>query len=76
MNHEVRSEASVKPVVSIVRNNLMTREGYSPYCGGHMPAWQSPRTRFDGQQFACNCGWRSSFEPEFIAEYKAKWSNP
>lgn len=61
--------------MSIVRGNLMKEKGYSPYCGdgsGHCPM---PRTHFDGEQFICkHCGWRSAFPPEFIAEYKAKWS--
>lgn len=60
--------------MSVVRDNLMTRPGYSPYCGTHLPAWQAPRTRFNGQQFECTCGWTSSFEPEFIEAYKAKWT--
>lgn len=30
-----------------------------------------PRTGFDGEQFKCICGWRSEFEPEFIAQVKA-----
>jgi len=32
-----------------------------------------PRTRWDGDQFKCSCGWRSQLPAEFIAEYKAKW---
>lgn len=60
--------------MSIVRENLMTRPGYSPYCG-----WEgcrtTPRTRFVNGQFQCpECGWRSSFPADFIAEYQAKWS--
>jgi hypothetical protein len=31
-----------------------------------------PRTHFDGRQFVCACGWRSSFPADFIAKYKAK----
>jgi rubredoxin len=61
--------------MSLVRHNLMTRQGYSPYCGGER-CRTMPRTRFDGEQFVCpTCGWRSSFEPEFIAAYKAHWVN-
>jgi predicted RNA-binding Zn-ribbon protein involved in translation (DUF1610 family) len=58
--------------MTTVRHNLMTRSGYTPYCGGvNCPM---PRTRFDGEQFACPaCGWRSGFEPAFIAAYKAQW---
>lgn len=59
--------------MSIVRDNLMTRKGYSPYCGstGHCPL---PRTHFDGEQFVCkHCGWRSEFPKEFIDTYKREW---
>ena len=62
--------------MSIVRNNLMTRPGYAPYCG-NANCSTMPRAPFNGQQFECRCcGWKSSFEPEFIAEYKAKWAKP
>lgn len=61
--------------MSIVRENLMTRPGYAPYCGGDRCPQRNPRARFNGEQFCCSaCGWKSSFEPEFIAQYKAKWS--
>ena len=59
--------------VSIVRRNLMDREGYSPYCGSD-DCRTSPRTLFNGKQFVClHCGWKSSFPVKFINEYKAKW---
>lgn len=54
--------------MSIVRNNLLTRLGYVPYCGNDTCF---SRTQFDGWQFKCRCGWRSAFEPEFIEQYKA-----
>ena len=58
--------------MSIVRENLMTRPGYTPYCGnGHC---SMPRTNWTGGQFKCPyCGWVSQFPADFIAEYKAKW---
>lgn len=59
--------------MSIVRENLMNEKGYSPYCGDFWCRFHMPRTSFDGEQFKCMCGWRSTFEPEFIAEYKRKW---
>lgn len=62
--------------MSIVRENLMTRPGYSPYCGDMECRAGMPRTSFDGQQFVCACGWRSEFDPEFISAYRAKWSLP
>lgn len=58
---------------SIVRANLMTEPGYSPYCGDMKCRHGMPRTRFNGSQFQCTCGWKSGFPPEFIADYKAKW---
>ncbi len=59
--------------MSIVRENLMNKPGYTPYCGNERCP-DMPRTRFDGEQFVCPCcGWRSSFEEEFIDAYKAKW---
>lgn len=58
--------------VSVVRRNLMTVPGYSPYCGAMCRVM--PRTRFNGEQFVCPCcGWVSSFPKEFIDEYKKKW---
>lgn len=60
-------------VNSTVRNNLLTREGYSPYCGNGNCTMHMPRTQFDGLQFECLCGWRSAFPREFIAAYKQRW---
>lgn len=57
--------------MSIVRDNLLNRPGYTPYCGGHTCRFM-PRTVFDGEQFKCDaCGWRSGFEAAFIEQYKA-----
>lgn len=57
----------------------MKINGYTPYCG-NMGAnnakggCHNPRTYFDGNQFFCPfCGWRSSFETDFINRYKKKW---
>lgn len=60
--------------MSIVRDNLMNERGYTPYCGAEDCYLHWPRTRFNGQQFACRCGFETTFEPEFIAAYKAKWA--
>ena len=62
--------------MSIVRENLMMRKGYSPYCGDLTCRFHWPRTAFDGEQFKCMCGWRSEFPADFIAKYKAKWKQP
>ena len=56
---------------SLVRNNLMNRQNYTPYC---LNCETLVRTRFNGSQFECGgCGWVSSFEDEFIAGYKERW---
>lgn len=63
--------------MSIVRDNLMTRPGYAPYCGNVVSCFFGmPRTHYKRHQFECMCGWRSEFEPEFIAQYEAKWATP
>jgi hypothetical protein len=54
--------------MSLVRENLLNRLGYVPYCGRDTCF---SRAQFDGEQFKCRCGWRSAFEPEFIEQYKA-----
>ncbi len=59
--------------MSLIRDNLMNRPGYSPYCGGEKCNAGMPRTKFNGKQFTCFCGWQSGFDDEFIAQYKAKW---
>lgn len=56
---------------SIVRKNLMTKPGYVPYCGSDKCVYRWPRAKFNGYQFQCLCGWRSSFEESFIEEYRA-----
>lgn len=60
--------------MSIVRDNLMTREGYTPYCGNDACRFRMPRTTYKRGQFECLCGWRSGFEQDFIAKYEAKWA--
>lgn len=62
--------------MSIVRDNLMTRKDYKPYCGNENCRFNMPRTRYIGGQFQCGCGWRSSFEADFIEAYEAKWTEP
>lgn len=60
---------------SIIQQNLLTVPHYSPYCGS-ADCKTVPRTVFDGEQFKCPlCGWRSRFEPEFIADYKKRWED-
>lgn len=67
--------------LTIVRENLMNRPGYSPYCGDELCRPRTPysperwpRTRFNGKQFVCpKCGWISEMPDDFIARYKKKW---
>ena len=61
---------------SIVRENLMTREGYKPYCGKNHCSQNMPRAKYDSrlEQFTCGCGWVSEFPKDFIDRYKQKWS--
>jgi hypothetical protein len=61
--------------MSIVQGNLMTRPGYTPYCGADGCPLRMPRTVFDGSQFKCQCGWRSGFKAEFIDKYKQRWAD-
>lgn len=61
----------LKSGLSIVRQNLLSVPGYTPYCGNAEKCTHlMPRTKFNGQQFECECGWVSQFEPEFIDDYK------
>jgi hypothetical protein len=64
------------PNTSIVRENLLTRIGYTPYCGADRCPRSWPRTKFNGAQFACGCGWTSQYEAEFIDRYKAVKVHP
>lgn len=56
--------------MSIVRDNLLNRPGYTPYCGAENCRFGMPRTRFNGQQFQCGCGWQSGFEAAFVEQFK------
>lgn len=60
--------------VSLIRTNLMSRQGYSPYCGNDDCIVGMPRTLFKDDQFHCMCGWVSALDAPFIAEYKQKWN--
>ena len=66
---------------TIVRENLMTEPGYSPYCGNNtsrtaLGGCDNPRTKFNGEQFVCpKCGWTSSFPINFITRYKEYLNN-
>lgn len=58
--------------MSTVRDNLLNRPGYTPYCGSENCRLRMPRTWFNGEQFQCGCGWKSGFEAAFIEQYKQK----
>lgn len=55
---------------SIVRNNLMKRPGYAPYC---MACTSMSRMVWDGMQFKHVCGSRTEFPDDFLALYRARW---
>lgn len=61
--------------LSIVRQNLLSRPGYTPYCGNEKCFLSWPRTHWDRQkrQFACYCGWCSQFDEAFIQQLNDKW---
>jgi hypothetical protein len=59
-------------MISIVRDNLLNEKGYTPYCGSEKCRYHYPRTRFNGSQFECSCGWVSKLPESFIQEYKAR----
>jgi hypothetical protein len=61
--------------MNLIRDNLMTRPGYSPYCGSERCSAGMPRTTFNGSQFRCRCGWISGFDAEFIEKYKHQWDS-
>ncbi len=57
--------------MSTIRDNLLKRKYYAPYCGAEKCNGSWPRTDFDGKQFKCSsCGWKSNFENEFIEKVK------
>lgn len=56
---------------SIVRSNLLSQHHYAPYCGKDYCGARWPRMVFNGHQFQCACGYKTTFEPEFIEQYKA-----
>ena len=70
---------------SIVRNNLMKRPGYAPYCMGFrrnedgdtmetICTTMFHRMSWNGEQFLCRfCGSRTEFPADFITGYKARW---
>ena len=61
---------------SIVRENLMTKENYYPYCGADCCTHIMPRTKWNVKlkQFVCSCGWISMFPSDFIKRYRKQWS--
>lgn len=63
---------------STVRENLMEREHYSPYCGDGKCIFRMPRTAFSPKlnQFTCKCGWVSGFPESFIKTYLTRWAAP
>lgn len=63
--------------LTIVRQNLMTKEGYHGYCGAMEKCTKGmPRTKWDAQigQFVCGCGWVSAYPDDFIKRYRERWN--
>ena len=60
---------------TVVRENLMAQENYSPYCGAEKCFLRNPRAKWDNYkyQFTCRCGWTSSFPSDFIERYRVRW---
>lgn len=55
---------------SVVRNNLMSKSGYRPYCGNDS-CKSMLRTVFYKGQFHCGiCLWHSTYEETFIATWQ------
>ena len=62
-------------VFSPVRQNLMIRPNYTPYCG-NFKYCTLPRTFYDQGQFRCpRCGWVSNFPQDFMELYHSHWGN-
>lgn len=61
--------------ISTVRDNIMSDEYYTPYCGSFTCNLRSPRTNWSGKQkqFTCKCGWSSNFPQNFIKRYISKY---
>ena len=67
--------------MNTVRENLTTILDYTPYCGNNLGRNESrgcdnPRTKWskEKEQFYCpHCFWFSTFDDEFIKQYKLKW---
>ena len=58
---------------TIVRENLMTIEGYTSYCC-NCNTMDRVKWKVMESQFQCNnCGWLSQFPIDFIERYKEKW---
>lgn len=60
--------------LSIVRHNLLTRKGYSGYCGGSKCRYGMPRTSWNGTQFKCPCGYVSRIDIAFLTTYVKYWN--
>ncbi len=59
---------------TIVRTNLLEKQGYTPYCGSNNCRHNYPRTKWTGEQFKCPCGFITQFPKEFIESYIKKWN--
>ena len=51
---------------SIAVKNMLTRKGYTPYCGADSCIFFMPRTVFTSGQYQCVCGWRSQLDKDIV----------
>jgi hypothetical protein len=70
-----RTQHMPTPELSVVRKNILTVPGYTPYCGADRCPHDWPRTTCTGEQFKCSCGWQSEFEPGFVQQARAALSS-
>ena len=61
--------------MSVIKENLMSRKGYTPYCGDLLCRLMPRTVIIDGQFYCPACAWESDFDEKFIEEYLAKWKN-
>lgn len=84
IHHTKHREGDKKPLIdipydhplvkdSIVRHNLLIRDGYAPYCGNGTCMNRVSYNMNTGLA-KCQCGWESSkLPPDFINLYKRVW---
>jgi len=64
----------MKREINVVRSNMIEDKNYVPYCGAKNCHYGMIRTKWNGEQMECLCGWESEFPKDFIDRYKLKHS--